>query len=295
MIPIKSIGQIGGGKKKATNLIDVAMIQSLDKKEHVDPMIRNYGQIIVDECHHVSAYSFERVMMEANARYIVGLTATPYRRDGHQPIITMQCGPIRHKVTSGKDITDSLLKYRLMPRITSFAYPWSDEDKIQSLWQRLITDENRNNMIFDDILNSLEEKRSPIVLTERKEHLEILKRKLEAFVKHIIVLHGGMRAGTRKEMLSKLEVIPDTEERLILATGQYIGEGFDDPRLDTLFLAMPFSFKGKMVQYAGRLHRSHPGKTEVRIYDYVDENISVLLKMYKRRLKAYKALGYIRE
>ncbi|UCE72372.1 MAG: DEAD/DEAH box helicase, partial [Nitrospiraceae bacterium] len=244
-IPIKTIGQIGGGKKKATNLIDVAMIQSLDKKEHVDPGIRNYGQIIVDECHHVSAYSFERVMMEANARYIVGLTATPYRRDGHQPIITMQCGPIRHKVTSSKDITDSLLKYRLMPKITSFAYPWSDEENIQSLWQPLITDEKRNHLIFDDIMNSLEDKRSPIVLTERKEHLEILNRKLEAFVKHIIVLHGGMRAGTRKEMLSKLEAIPDTEERLILATGQYIGEGFDDPRLDTLFLAMPFSFKGK--------------------------------------------------
>lgn len=292
-IPVGSIGQIGAGKNKATNSIDVAMIQSLDKKEEVDPRIRNYGQIIVDECHHVSAFSFERVMMEANAKYIIGLTATPYRRDGHQPIITMQCGPIRYKVSTRKDTADSLLKYRLMTRTTSFTYPWSDGDNIQSLWQPLIMDENRNHMIFDDILNSLEEKRSPIVLTERKEHLEILKQKLEKFVKHIIVLHGGMRAGTRKEMLSKLETIPDTEERLILATGQYIGEGFDDPRLDTLFIAMPFSFKGKMVQYAGRLHRSYQGKTEVRIYDYVDENIPVLLKMYKRRLKAYKALGYV--
>ncbi|MEW6599819.1 MAG: DEAD/DEAH box helicase family protein [Nitrospirota bacterium] len=292
-ITIGSIGQIGAGKNKATNSIDVAMIQSLDKKGEVDPRIRNYGQIIVDECHHVSAFSFERVMMEANAKYIVGLTATPYRRDGHQPIITMQCGPIRYKVTTRKEATDSLLKYRLITRTTSFAYPWSDGDNIQSLWQPLITDENRNHMIFEDILNSLEEKRSPIVLTERKEHLEILKQKLEKFVKHIIVLHGGMRAGTRKEMLSKLESIPDTEERLILATGQYIGEGFDDPRLDTLFIAMPFSFKGKMVQYAGRLHRLYQGKTEVRIYDYVDDNIPVLLKMYKRRLKAYKALGYV--
>ena len=292
-IPVGSIGQIGAGKNKATNSIDVAMIQSLDKKGEVDPRIRNYGQIIVDECHHVSAFSFERVMMEATAKYIIGLTATPYRRDGHQPIITMQCGPIRHKVTTRKDATDSLLKYRLMTRTTSFAYPWSDGDNIQSLWQPLIMDENRNHMIFEDILNSLEEKRSPIVLTERKEHLELLKQKLEKFVKHIIVLHGGMRAGTRKEMLSKLESIPDTEERLILATGQYIGEGFDDPRLDTLFIAMPFSFKGKMVQYAGRLHRLYQGKTEVRIYDYVDENIPVLMKMYKRRLKAYKALGYV--
>ncbi|MBI4824940.1 MAG: DEAD/DEAH box helicase family protein [Nitrospirae bacterium] len=292
-IPIGSIGQIGGGKNKANNLIDVAMIQSLDRQGETDHRIKNYGQIIVDECHHVSAFSFERVMMEANARYIIGLTATPYRRDGHQPIFTMQCGPIRYKVTSRKSASDSHLKYSLMTRTTSFAYPWADGDNIQSLWPPLITDENRNHMIFDDILNSLEEKRFPIVLTERKEHLELLKQKLEKFVKHIIVLHGGMRAGTRKEMLSKLESISDTEERLILATGQYIGEGFDDPRLDTLFLAMPFSFKGKMIQYAGRLHRSYQGKTEVRIYDYVDEHIPVLLKMYKRRLKAYKALGYV--
>jgi len=232
-------------------------------------------------------------MMEANAKYIIGLTATPYRRDGHHPIFTMQCGPVRYKVTQRKDMDGSSIKYRLMTRTTSFTYPWSDGDNIQSLWQPLILDENRNQMIFDDILDSLEDKRSPIVLTERKEHLELLKQKLEKFVKHIIVLHGGMRAGKRKEMISKLESIPDTEDRLILATGQYIGEGFDDPRLDTLFIAMPFSFKGKMVQYAGRLHRLYQGKTEVRIYDYVDENIPVLMKMYKRRLKTYKALGYM--
>jgi len=141
-------------------------------------------------------------------------------------------------------------------------------------------------------LNALEEKRSPIVLTERKEHLETLKQKLQNFVKNIIVLHGGMKTTVRKEMIAKLAEIPDTEERLIVATGQYIGEGFDDPRLDTLFLAMPFSFKGKMVQYAGRLHRKYRGKTEIRVYDYVDANIPVLLRMHKRRLKAYKALGY---
>jgi superfamily II DNA or RNA helicase len=123
-------------------------------------------------------------------------------------------------------------------------------------------------------------------------HLETLKQKLQNFVKNIIVLHGGMRTKVRKEMIAKLTEIPDSEERLIIATGQYLGEGFDDPRLDTLFLAMPFSFKGKMVQYAGRLHRQYHGKTEIRIYDYVDTNISVLMRMYKRRLKAYKALEY---
>jgi hypothetical protein len=291
-LPIKDIGQIGGGRDRATNIIDVAMLQSLDKEGGIDSRIKNYGQIIADECHHISAFSFERVMMEANAKYVIGLTATPYRRDGHQPIITMQCGPVRYKITSRKNSTESLLKYRLITRNTIFFCPWSDEDKIHNLWPLLIADEERNQMIFDDILNALEEKRSPIVLTERKKHLETLKHKLQNFVKNIIVLHGGMKTTIRKEMIAKLAEIPDTEERLIIATGQYIGEGFDDPRLDTLFLVMPFSFKGKMVQYAGRLHRQYRGKTEIRIYDYVDANIPVLLRMHKRRLKAYKALGY---
>lgn len=291
-LPIKDIGQIGGGRDRATNIIDVAMLQSLDKEGGIDGRIKNYGQIIADECHHISAFSFERVMMEANAKYIIGLTATPYRRDGHQPIITMQCGPVRYKITSQKNSTESLLRYRFITRTTNFFCPWSDEDKIHNLWPPLIADEERNQMIFDDILNALEEKRSPIILTERKEHLETLKQKLQDFVKNIIVLHGGMKTTVRKEMIAKLAEIPDTEERLIIATGQYIGEGFDDPRLDTLFLAMPFSFKGKMVQYAGRLHRKYRGKTEIRIYDYVDANIPVLLRMHKRRLRAYKALGY---
>ncbi|MBI4681273.1 MAG: DEAD/DEAH box helicase family protein, partial [Nitrospirae bacterium] len=290
-LPIAQIGQIGGGKDKSTNIVDVAMLQSLGKQDGVDSRIKNYGQIIIDECHHISAFSFERVMMEANARYVTGLTATPYRRDGHQPIIIMQCGPIRYKITAQKN-TKSSLNHKLMTRATDFLCSWSDKDNIHNLWPSLITDEKRNQMIFNDVIEALEEKRSPIVLTERKEHLEILKKKLEKFVKHIIVLHGGMKAGIRKEMIAKLAEIPDTEERLILATGQYIGEGFDDPRLDTLFLVMPFSFKGKIIQYAGRLHRLHPKKTEIRIYDYVDVNIPVLLRMYKKRFNTYKALGY---
>ncbi|MGC2062341.1 MAG: DEAD/DEAH box helicase family protein, partial [Thermodesulfovibrionales bacterium] len=224
-IPLNEIGQLGGGKDKITNIIDVAMLQSLDRQGEIDSRIRNYGQIIVDECHHISAFSFERVMMQTTAKFIIGLTATPYRRDGHQPIITMQCGPVRHKITMN-NAADSLITHRLMIRSSSFTCAWSEEDKIHSLWPPLIADEERNQMIFDDILNALEEKRSPMVLTERKEHLELLKQKLDKFVKHVIVLHGGMKAKTRKEMIAKLAEIPDTEERLILATGQYIGEGF---------------------------------------------------------------------
>jgi len=157
----------------------------------------------------------------------------------------------------------------------------------------LIKDGDRNGMICDDVLNNLKEKRSPIILTERKEHLEILKEKLQPIVKHLVILHGGMKGSIRKEMIAKLAGIPDNEEHLILATGPYIGEGFDDPRLDTLFLVMPFSFKGKIVQYAGRLHRQYKGKTEIRIYDYVDSNVSVLQRMYQRRFRTYKAMGYV--
>jgi superfamily II DNA or RNA helicase len=200
-------------------------------------------------------------------------------------------GPVRYKI-SNKKPSDSELQHILLARHTNFSSSWSDEDKIHDLWPALIADDERNQMICNNIIAVLKEKRSPIVLTERKEHLEILMKKLENFIEDIIVLHGGMKSKLRKEMVAKIAEIPDSKERLLLATGQYIGEGFDAPRLDTLFLAMPFSFKGKMVQYAGRLHRAYEGKTNVRIYDYVDVNIPVLVKMHKKRLKAYKALGY---
>lgn len=290
-IPLKEIGQIGGGKDKATNIIDVAMIQSMVKKDSVDERIKNYGHLIADECHHVSAVSFERVMMEANAKYVTGLTATPYRRDGHQPIIIMQCGPVRHKIASKTNATESSFSQRLITRTTNFSCQWSEGDPITTIWPILISDEARNEMICDDVLQNLRERRSPIILTERKEHLELLRTRLQQSVKHLVVLHGGMRAPQRREMLSKLASVPEDEERLILATGPYIGEGFDDPRLDTLFIVMPFSFKGKMVQYTGRLHRQYACKREIRIYDYVDA-MNILERMYKRRLKAYKSLGY---
>ncbi|KPJ98858.1 MAG: hypothetical protein AMK71_10720 [Nitrospira bacterium SG8_35_4] len=287
----KEIGHIGGGRCKATNVIDVAMVQSLDKQGEVNRNIKNYGHIIVDECHHIPAVSFENVMMEANARYITGLTATPYRRDGHHPIITMQCGPVRYKIDARTEV-DSPFTHKLITRSTDFSCAWSDGDPIHTLWPLLINDNKRSQLMVDDVMTVLKEGRSPIILTERKEHLEILKEKLHGYVKHLVVLHGGMKASVRKEMIAKVTGIPDNEERLILATGSYIGEGFDDPRLDTLFLTMPISFKGKIVQYTGRLHRLYKGKSEIRIYDYLDRNVPVLQRMYERRLKAYKALGY---
>jgi superfamily II DNA or RNA helicase len=156
----------------------------------------------------------------------------------------------------------------------------------------LATDEQRNHLIFNDVLQALEEGRSPIVLTERKEHLEYCASQFRNFTPNLIVLQGGKTAKKRREELNRLAAIPDDKERLVIATGRYIGEGFDDARLDTLFLTLPVSWKGTLIQYAGRLHRLHPDKTEVRIYDYVDRDVPMLARMFERRLRGYRAIGY---
>jgi superfamily II DNA or RNA helicase len=291
-ISMNEIGVIGGGKNKPTGIIDIAMFQSLFQKGVVNDMVSQYGHVIVDECHHVSAFTFEQVLRMVKARFIIGLTATPYRRDGHQPIILMQCGPIRYKV-SQKESTKNTVQHQLICRYTKFSIPFAETGQdIHYIYDRLIGDEERNQMIFDDVLHGIKEGRSPILLTERKEHLKILAERFHPLIKNLIVLKGGMRAKERKSIMEKLAAIPDGEERLLLATGKYIGEGFDDARLDTLFLVMPVSWKGTLVQYAGRLHRIYEGKREVKIYDYVDSNLPMLMNMFKKRLKAYKALGY---
>ena len=287
----RDIGQIGGGRRKPNGQLDVAMIQSLVRKDRVDDLVANYGHIIVDECHHLPAVSFERVLTEAKARFITGLTATPQRRDGHHPIIEMQLGPIRFTVDARNQAAHRPFKHNLIIRETGLSLDDNDL-RIQDIYRRLIADKQRNNLIFDDVLQALEEGRSPILLTERKEHLEYFADRLRKFTRNLIVLQGGKSAKRRRDDLSQLAAIPDDEERLVLATGRYIGEGFDDARLDTLFLALPVSWKGTLIQYAGRLHRLHPDKTEVRIHDYVDGNVPMLARMFERRLRGYRAIGY---
>lgn len=288
-----AVGQIGGGKNSRTGTIDVAMLQSLVHKGQVDPRVGEYGHIIVDECHHVPAFSFEQVLKQARARYVTGLTATPYRRDGHHPIIYMQCGPVQYQIHPNSPAAGQAFTRRVIVCETDFVFPVNDETSFQEILGAIATNESRNQLIFDDVMQVLEEKRSPIILTERREHVEALRAKLEKFVKHLIVLHGGKNAKDRKTMQKTLAEIPESEERVILATGSYVREGFDDSRLDTLFLAMPISFKGKVQQYTGRILRTHPGKSEVRIYDYVDGNVPMLARMFKRRLKTYRAMGYL--
>ncbi|MEW8355739.1 MAG: DEAD/DEAH box helicase family protein [Candidatus Thiodiazotropha sp.] len=291
----KDIGQIGGGKHKPNGRLDVAMIQSLVRKDNVDDLVANYGHVIVDECHHLPAVSFERVLAEVKARFITGLTATPQRRDGHHPIIEMQLGPVRFSIDPRNQAVQRPFIHKLILRDTGSNIDDNGDLRIQDLYRRLATDEQRNNMIFNDVLHALEAGRSPILLTERKEHLEYFTDRLRCFTQNLVVLQGGRGSKKRRDDLSRLAAIPDNEERLVLATGRYIGEGFDDARLDTLFLALPVSWKGTLIQYAGRLHRLHPDKTEVHIYDYVDHNVPMLARMFERRLRGYRAIGYSTE
>jgi superfamily II DNA or RNA helicase len=285
-----SVGRIGGGKDKPNGNLDVAMLQSLVRKGSVKDVVARYGHVIVDECHHLPAFSFERVLAEVKARFVTGLTATPYRRDGHQPILHMQCGPVRFAIEAGVVGTVRPFEHKLVCRTTAFA--GAAEASIQEHYAALVADEARNKMILDDVEQALIEGRSPLVLTERKDHLEYLATKLEPRARHLVVLYGGR--GTKEERLAfkHLKSIPDDEERLVLATGRYIGEGFDDARLDALFLTMPVSWKGTMIQYAGRLHRLYQSKFEVCIYDYVDRNVPMLARMFEKRLRAYRAMGY---
>jgi superfamily II DNA or RNA helicase len=294
-IPPNRLGVIHGGKRKPTGNIDVALMQSLVRKGVVSDLVADYGHVIVDECHHLSAVGFEAVARATKAQYVLGLSATVTRKDGHHPIIFMQCGPVRHRVDGKKQAALRPFDHKVVFRRTEFRLARSGPDEkptIQELYANLAQDPARNDLIFDDILLALEAGRSPVVITERKDHLELLAGRLSKFARNVIVLRGGMGARQSRAATESLATIPDTEERVLVATGRYLGEGFDDARLDTLFLTMPISWRGILAQYAGRLHRLHATKRDVVIYDYVDENEPMLAKMAGKRETGYRSLGY---
>lgn len=267
------------------------MVQSMDTQDGVNDRIADYGFVIVDECHHVSAFSFEKVLTQAKAKYVLGLTATPYRRDGHQSIIHFQCGPVCHRIQQN-DSSEQTNNACVLARGTAFSYDWKNDSKIHDLWQVMIADEQRNQLIVNDAIAALAEGRFPLILTERRNHLEKLAELLRDKTDSLILLYGGLKQKKRQEVMEDLRASHAGSRKLIIATGSYIGEGFDEPRLDTLFLTMPSSFKGRIVQYAGRLHRQYADKQSIRIYDYVDNNVLVLAGMFRKRMKTYKMLGY---
>ncbi len=287
------LGQIGAGERRETGVIDVAILQSLIRPQSVNPLIERYGQIIVDECHHISASSFEQVARAAKARYVTGLSATVERKDGHHPIIFMQCGPVRSRVTVKELEGSDRVVRRVCVRRTEFILPDAlarlNSLTIHDVYESLIDDESRNQMITADAMHCLEKGGNPIVLTERRSHLECLSQRFTPLVSNLVVLAGGMGRKRRNAALSRLQ---QEGPRLVLATGRYLGEGFDDDRLDTLLLAMPISWKGTLAQYAGRLSRLREGKREVTIYDYADLEIPMLKRMFERRRRGYKQLGF---
>jgi superfamily II DNA or RNA helicase/very-short-patch-repair endonuclease len=295
-LPAKAIGRIGSGRRRPNGQVDVAVIQSLVSKGAVDDCVADYGQLIVDECHHLPAHSFEQVARRTKARFVLGLSATVERKNGHHPIIFMQCGPVRHRVHAKSQAAARPFERRVLVHPTAFKSCGSaDLDarvEFQALYRELIADELRNRRICDDVMQCVRDGRSPLVLTERSEHLDRLEQLLAASVPHLVVLRAGLGKKRRQALAQRLAAIPHDQARVLLATGRYIGEGFDDARLDTLLLTLPVSWRGTIAQYAGRLDRLCEGKREVRIYDYADFDVPMLARMFDRRCRGYEALGY---
>ena len=294
------IGRIGGGKNILGGVIDVAVMQSLiirgkAEDDVIKDLVKDYGMVIVDECHHVSAASFEKILKTVNAKYVYGLTATPTRQDGRHPIIYMHCGKIRYRVDAKKEAEARPFDHFIIPRFTRFQKPaHQDEGKwgINKIYEDIQNDELRNSLIIHDVITSVEQGRNPIILTGRTDHVKYLADKLSLSIKNVIPLIGSATPKQSREALQNVADIPDNEPFVLVATGKYVGEGFDMPRLDTLFLAMPISWKGTLQQYAGRLHRLYEGKKEVQVYDYVDVHVATLEGMYQKRLKGYAGIGY---
>ena len=290
-LPEAEIGVIRGGKKKPTGIIDLATYQSLiNKKENtVSPIIQDYGHVIVDECHHVSAPRFEMVLNEVRAKYVLGLTATPERQDGHQKIIFMAAGPIRHKVKSSSEgrYEQEVQVHQLYDTPPLHLSRPEERPKITDAYRWIMENEARTRRITSDVIDSVYENRHPIVLTERREHAEMINNLLKENGIDSIILKGAMKAAERKRVEEHLH-----SAQVVVATGKYVGEGFDLPRLDTLFLTMPIAWKGSLAQYAGRIHRVSDGKTQVTIHDYVDCGLPMLQRMFNKREKSYKSMGY---
>ena len=286
------------GKRPATKIVgslpdEVELVLS---KGVVDDIVADYGYLIVDECHHISARSFEIAARQTKAKYVTGLSATVIRKDGHHPIIFMNCGPVRHKVDDKEQAAKRPFAHKVIARKTKYRLPLSSDLKgytaIHQIYDYLIHNVDRNQLIVKDILKMVSDGRFPVVITERVVHLEKLKILLEDKIDNVIVMKGGMGAKQRKKAMNSLESLSESAEKAVLATGKYLGEGFDDKRFDTLFLTLPISWRGIIVQYAGRLHRAHYSKKEVMIFDYADVEVPMLARMFQRRLTGYRAIGY---
>ncbi len=290
--PLLSIGTLSSTGNKLHGIIDIALMQSCISGNDVKPFVKEYGMVIADECHHVSAVNFEQILKAVNARYVYGLTATPIRKDGHQPIIFMQCGPIRYSADAKAQMLSQSFERLLVPRFTPFRPIVGSDLSYTKVAQQLAEDEYRNLFIVKDVVETLKEGRSPIILTSRTSHVATLAELINPHCSNVITLIGSESTKEKKLKMEHLQSIPSSELLVIVATGKYVGEGFDYARLDTLFLVSPVAWKGIVAQYAGRLHREYEGKQDVQIYDYIDIRVPVCESMYRKRLKGYASIGY---
>lgn len=284
------IGKLYAGHNSMTGIVDVAIFSSLGKGDDIDPIIENYGMVIMDECHHGAAQTVEDVIGAAKARYIYGLTATPKREDGLEKKVFMQFGPVRFRYTAKERAEKQGIAHYVYPRFTRLIS--TTDLKITEANRAVVESEVRNEQIIADVESCIQNGRTPLVLTKYKKHAQILFEKLQEKADHVYLLQGG---GSRKEkdlMRTQMKSAPENESVILIAIDKYVGEGFNFPRLDTMMLAMPAAAEGNIEQFAGRLHRDYKGKTEVIIYDYVDSHIRVLEKMYHKRLRTYKRIGY---
>ena len=290
--PLSPIGTLSSTGNKLHGIIDIALMQSCISDNEVKTFVKEYGMVIADECHHVSAVNFEQILKTVNARYVYGLTATPIRKDGHQPIIFMQCGPIRYSADAKAQMLSQSFERLLVPRFTPFRPIVGSDLSYTKVAQQLAEDEYRNLFIVKDVIEVLKEGRSPIILTSRTSHVSILAELLKPHCPNVITLIGSKSTKDKRQKMEHLQSIPSSEQLVIVATGKYVGEGFDYARLDMLFLVSPVAWKGIVAQYAGRLHREYEGKQDVQIYDYIDIRVPVCESMYRKRLKGYASIGY---
>lgn len=286
------IGRMYAGHNSVTGIIDVVMISSLGKKGEINQLVKDYGLVIMDECHHGASQTAEEVLNEVNAKYVYGLTATPKRDDGQEQKVFMQFGPIRYRYTAKDKAKEQGIEHFVYPRFTRLVHAEGETLKINKAYQMVRESDIRNNQIISDVEDCLENGRTPLVLTKFKDHAAYLYDKLSGKANHIFLLQGGKSAKERDLIRKQMKEVPENETIVLVAIGQYIGEGFNYPRLDTMMLTTPIAWQGNVEQYAGRLHRDFEGKQDVIIYDYVDSHIRVLERMYHKRLRAYKKIGY---
>ena len=285
------IGQIGGGKDKPSGVVDVAMLQSLARRD--DPaMFDRYGLVVVDECHHLPAVSFAACVQRARTRRWLGLTATPYRRDKLEALIGFHCGPTRHEIKPGAVDGAELVRRELVVHQTITEVSENDAAHIQSVFAALVDDAERTRQICVDVHAAVATGRTCLVLTQRTDHIEVIVDGLAALGDSPLVLRGGLGKKARAAVSDAISARESDAGIVLVATGSYLGEGFDWPELDALFLAFPLAFKGRVVQYVGRLLRTHEGKHHVELHDYVDARVPVLDRMHTKRLPTYASLGF---